>query len=106
MSGVVTTDSPTRCSENARLPWSGQKAGPFHHCAVNGILVASHQRIQVLRSGSPGSGGIPWSCNTTGKNIAAVKAAYAATTANHLDTVRQSTVLPAVGVSGWGQTLL
>src|SRR4029450_7419135 len=97
MSGVVTTDSPTRCSENARLPWSGQKAGPFHHCAVNGILVASHQRIQVLRSGPPGSWWVPWSCSTPGKNIAAVNAAYAATTTSHLDTVRQSTVLVLVG---------
>jgi hypothetical protein len=46
MSGVVNTDSPTRCSES-QAAVGGKKAGPFHHGPVNGVTVAFHQESGI-----------------------------------------------------------
>jgi hypothetical protein len=36
----------------------GHIIGAFHHVSVNGVAWAFHQRIQMLRTGSPGSWGM------------------------------------------------
>jgi hypothetical protein len=54
---VVSTLMPTRCSDSASAPPTGQNIGAFHHRSVSGRACAFHQRIQVLSAGSAASCG-------------------------------------------------
>ncbi len=55
MIGVVSTDSPSRCSENAVAPCAGKNCVAFHHGVVSGRTRAFQDMIQTLSKGSPGS---------------------------------------------------